>query len=288
MCGIYKIQNNINGKIYIGKSINIKHRWSEHKRDSLVDDEKWENNYRGVQTPIHKAIRKYGVENFTFEVVEICEKEQLNEREIYWIKQLNLTNKNIGYNVTLGGDGYRCGGGENAPGCKITKVESEIIKQKLKERWTVKEIQKLVPLATSGMVHSINYGLSWFDENEIYPISRDNGHRLWSDEEALTIKQEYANGESMTALARKYNCSLDTISSLIRGKSYTNLPIIEKQVDWCFKNPMRKFSEEQVKEFRRRAANGESIKSLRESCGIKCNYATFYNMIKKITYKDIP
>lgn len=287
-CGIYRIQNKINGKIYIGKSVDIKRRWSSHITDSNVDDERWNSNYRGVKTPIHAAIRKYGKENFVFEILEECNKEELNDKEKYWIKTLNATNKENGYNITLGGDGYCCGGGENAPGCKITKAESDLIKQKLKQRWTVKQIQEVVPAATYGIVSAINYGKTWFDENEVYPISIDNGHRTWSDEEAMAIKYRYANGEAIMDLAREFHVTQETISSLVKGKTYTNLPVIKRKVDWARgKSLKRKFSDEEVKIFRQLVRDGESIKSVHESCGISCNYSAFYNMIKRKTYKSV-
>lgn len=58
----------------------------------------------------------------------------LNEREIYWIKFYDSFFN--GYNMTLGGDGYSNGGGENSPGAKITKAQSDLIKKKLKEHWS--------------------------------------------------------------------------------------------------------------------------------------------------------
>ena len=54
----------------------------------------------------HRAVRKYGYVNFKREIIEFCEtKEQLNEREIFWIKELNVTNNKIGYNSSRGGNG---------------------------------------------------------------------------------------------------------------------------------------------------------------------------------------
>lgn len=89
---IYKITNLINGKMYIGqtkRSIDI--RWKEHLRSK--DD-----------SPIHKAFRKYGIENFKIETLEECADELLNEKEIYYIKQYNSYNGHIGYNATPGGE----------------------------------------------------------------------------------------------------------------------------------------------------------------------------------------
>ena len=91
MIGIYKIQNLINGKVYIGQSINIERRFHQHKYDDSQN------------SVIHRAIKKYGIENFSFEVIEECNYKDLDEREIFWIKYYNSSNKNNGYNLTLGG-----------------------------------------------------------------------------------------------------------------------------------------------------------------------------------------
>ena len=88
MTGIYKITNKINGKSYIGQSINIKKRWENHK---CMNGNK--------EYPIYRAFRKYGVENFKFEVLEECEVEELAERELYYILYYESYGK--GYNQTL-------------------------------------------------------------------------------------------------------------------------------------------------------------------------------------------
>lgn len=88
MCGIYKITNLINNKSYIGQSIDIQKRWKKHQ--SATDD-----------FAIHQALRKYGVDNFEFSILEECEQSQLNEREIYWINVYNSIK--YGYNMIPGG-----------------------------------------------------------------------------------------------------------------------------------------------------------------------------------------
>ena len=96
--GIYKVTNKINGKVYIGQSVDIGRRWREHM--TAKDD-----------IYFHKAIQKYGVENFEWEVIEQCKKKDLDEREIYWIEYYDSYNK--GYNCTKGGGGVS--GGEDHP-----------------------------------------------------------------------------------------------------------------------------------------------------------------------------
>lgn len=90
ICGIYKITNLINNKCYIGQSIDINKRWHKH----LYAD--------SSNSVIHTAIKKYGKNNFLFEVIEECPVEALNDREIYWIQYYNSYKE--GYNCTLGGD----------------------------------------------------------------------------------------------------------------------------------------------------------------------------------------
>lgn len=89
MIGIYKITNKINNKVYIGQSVHIERRWAEHCQDSS-------------NSVIAKAIKKYGKENFTFEVLEEYSEEdisKLDERENYFILLYNSIVPN-GYNVT--------------------------------------------------------------------------------------------------------------------------------------------------------------------------------------------
>lgn len=86
---IYQIINQVNGKIYVGKTKHsLKKRFYGHKWNASHD----------VDTPLYRAMRKHGIDNFTIQIIEEC--SNLNEREIHWIEQLSPE-----YNVTKGGDG---------------------------------------------------------------------------------------------------------------------------------------------------------------------------------------
>lgn len=96
ICGIYKITNTINLKAYIGQSVDIENRWKQHK-----------NINRGC-TLLVRAFKKYGIENFSFEIVEICSPEELNEKEKYYISHYRTyADYGRGYNLTTGGDGSK-------------------------------------------------------------------------------------------------------------------------------------------------------------------------------------
>ena len=99
MMGIYKIENLINGKVYIGQSRDIKIRWRAHKDFAF---KQYKNDGQRYYLHLYNAIRKYGLENFSFEVIEETSADKLNEREIYWIKYYNSYEN--GYNNTRGGD----------------------------------------------------------------------------------------------------------------------------------------------------------------------------------------
>lgn len=95
---IYCITNLINNKRYVGKTTqSIEERFIEHCRDSRKE--------RCQKRPLYDAFSKYGIENFKVEELEYVEDDSLlNDKEIYWIKELN-TYGSTGYNASKGGDG---------------------------------------------------------------------------------------------------------------------------------------------------------------------------------------
>lgn len=98
---IYKITNQINNKCYIGQTIKSgEQRWKEHKAHAFGSHPNDQNK------TLYKAIRKYGIDNFTFEILQdnIETYEQLDKAEIYWIDFYNSFVK--GYNETFGGQRY--------------------------------------------------------------------------------------------------------------------------------------------------------------------------------------
>lgn len=104
---IYRYTNKLNGKVYIGQTINEAKRKSRHK--SCKD-----------QDYFHNAIKKYGWENFDYEVVERVDSKLLDERETFWIVECRSNEREYGYNLSLGGEG----GGKRNPevGLKISQT----------------------------------------------------------------------------------------------------------------------------------------------------------------------
>ena len=96
MAEIYKITNTVNGKSYIGQTqYTSEIRFKQHLNAY----------YQNRESTLYQAFDKYGVDNFTLEILEECKINQLDEREVYWIKQFNSFNQ--GYNSTFGGHNGR-------------------------------------------------------------------------------------------------------------------------------------------------------------------------------------
>lgn len=111
MIGIYSITNIVNNKIYIGQSVDVKHRIRNHK---------WALKHnRHNNDHLQKSFNKYGESCFVFGVVCECEECNLDDMERFYIKQYNCTNPNYGYNNETGGN--------------INKHWSEELRTKMKE-----------------------------------------------------------------------------------------------------------------------------------------------------------
>ena len=100
---IYLWKNEINGKLYVGQAKDFRNRTKEHKWNSFNKKSKGYNN------PIHKGVRKYGIENFEVCILEkdLNDYDEMDEKEIYYIKFYDtLANKGKGYNIASGGGSY--------------------------------------------------------------------------------------------------------------------------------------------------------------------------------------
>lgn len=138
---IYKITNHINGKIYVGQTVkSLKERFQKHCWGTT------ENDSYHLNMAIKKAIKKYGKENFTIELIEEVETAKLDEREIYWISYYDSYNK--GYNCTKGGQN-----GATRPTALSWQVENEVIEAKYLG-FSIKEIGEVYNIDRTT-VHNI-------------------------------------------------------------------------------------------------------------------------------------
>lgn len=203
-CGIYKITNKINEHCYIGQSINIEERWREH-RNSINTIESWDRS-------IYQAIRKYGLENFSWEIIEKCSKDELDEKEIYWINYYN-SYKN-GYNQTMGGNGT------HGNSIKITKEQVEEIRSLLKEtNLSNKQIGDKYGVSET-LISAINTGYYWKEINIKYPIRIPEGYFSYRADNGITYYKKIKNNINNK---RKKWPDRETLKQKIRIMSFESI-----------------------------------------------------------------
>lgn len=157
ICGIYKIENKINGHCYIGQSIHIHYRWRQHSRRAFQEDD-GEYNY-----PLYQAFRKYGIENFDFSILEECNREELNTKEISYIKKFDAYNN--GYNQTIGGD--------TSSFVKLTEKQIfEIYDLLLNSKLTQNEIADKYNVHFTT-ISNINTGMTRYHDGIEYPLRKN-------------------------------------------------------------------------------------------------------------------
>lgn len=187
MIGIYKITNLINNKSYIGQSVCIKRRISEHL------------HYKDPQQRIDRAIAKYGKQNFSWEVIEECSITDLSTREQYWINYYNTYHD--GYNDTIGGDG--------SPNLSI-KLSKEDIKQiyTLLKNFELTQNEIAAKFGVSYQVISdINTGKTRIDYNISYPVRKYNiQHYKYISNKNFCVKEQPIKHQTYKRVKQQYYC----------------------------------------------------------------------------------
>lgn len=176
-CGIYKIENLINHKIYIGQSKTIEKRWKQEKERAF------DKSAEEFSKTLCKAFRKYGIENFSFEIIEKCDTSLLNEKEMYWIDFYNSYFD--GYNETKGGDGALWSG------ISLTYEQIKEI-QKILETTsrTNKDIGQQFQVS-ENTICGINTGYYWYDSNINYPIRKRKKEILYCSNCGKQLSKNY-------------------------------------------------------------------------------------------------
>lgn len=241
MIGIYKITCKVNKKIYIGQSLNVENRYkahvNNHTNKNLKDDYK---------TKFYRALRKHGIENFTFEIIEVVEDPtQLNQREAYWIKYYDSF-KN-GYNSTPGGDSVT-GNNDLHPNAKNSNEDILALKKKLVEtKVSQGDLAKEYGI-TQSTVSLINLGKIWSNLGEFdYPLRKvearkegqENARTVLNDKIVMEIRTRYQN-EFGKDIYEDYKdiCSYSTFERALTGRTYKYLPLYKKKEKMWINNPV--------------------------------------------------
>lgn len=165
ICGIYKIENKINGKVYIGQSVDIWKRISAHKSHAFD-----KNNIHAYSLYLYTAMRKYGLDGFTYSLIEQCPKEMLNEREQYWISYYKSNERDRGYNMSDGGTNKYIKSMTSKSNISEKKRRIKKIKDLLiSSDMSIQDIANRFGM-TDASITNINRGHSFFCIDETYPL----------------------------------------------------------------------------------------------------------------------
>lgn len=185
---IYKTTNLTNGKFYVGK------------------DEKNNPNYLGSGIHLKRAVKKYGVENFKKEILEICEnREKLNEKEKYWISTLSATT--LGYNIAEGGTGGKTTPIVHNKGKTYEELYGIEKANELKEKKRLANLGKKLSNEVKEKISNGNKGKKVSDETKQKQSVANKGKKI-SDETKQKISKSvsnfFSNKENRDNLSKKH------------------------------------------------------------------------------------
>ncbi len=239
--GIYEIVNVVNGKRYIGSSINLKNRKMYHWKALR-------NNDRKRACPkLLNAWNKYGESKFVFNVIEyVDDKNKLINREQYWLDYYKTYERGVGYNVApIAGSCYGCHHSQEA----ISKIREKAIGNtrsrgeknhfSILTQSRVSEIKKLLEEDNLRMqdiadiynvsvscISSINCGDTWghvapgFKPRNGYKRGQDCHLAKLTESQVIKIKQMLLSGDKAKAVAKIFNVHPETIRRIRRGVTW--------------------------------------------------------------------
>lgn len=240
--GIYEIKNKINGKMYIGQSRNINKRRSYHL---------WKLRSNNHFNPLlQNSFNKYGEHNFEFIILEECEPNLLNDKEIQYIAKFNAFG--FGYNLSGGGDG---GIGRKVSektrfkisNANIGRIQDEKSKKRKsmasKKLWSTSEYKNKMNLRNHG--GGWNRGVNKTEEEKKHLSKKLKGriiteehkqklHEIYKGENSITaklnendvieIRLRFLNGENQCNIKNDYEVSTQTIYDIVRNRRWKHIP----------------------------------------------------------------
>ena len=221
MVGIYKITNQLTRESYIGQSNNIERRWSEHRKKMKI-----------LNTQLYQAMRLYGIQNFSFEVLEECNITELNEREKFYIQKYDTLN--CGYNMSTI---------ENLQYKINWNIVDEIIDKLKNNSLLESDIAKEYNVSCS-LISQINMGKMWRKDSIQYPI-REVLQRVDKRNYCVDCGKEISknavrcvqcDGKKKIIISERI--SRNELKNLIREKSFSEIGRIYHVSDnavrrWC-------------------------------------------------------
>lgn len=205
--GIYKITNLIDGKVYIGQTVNYNKRKKRHL--SSLENGNHHNEH------LQRAFDKYGEDSFKIELIKKCNIEELDKLERYYIKELDACNHDKGYNMMYGGQRYR----------NFTKEVRLKMSEAGKGRKFTNEHKKKISLAHKGRKLSQEHisKMSATKKKTKIHCGEKNPNALISDSVAKKIIMDLLANMAVKDMANKYQVSSDVVYNIMYNKSYLHI-----------------------------------------------------------------
>lgn len=206
--GVYSITNSLNGKRYIGKSSNIEQRFINHRYCLNRDDVT-----KGVNRHLFNAVKKYGIDNFIFEIIEEVEGEDsLTDRELFWIEHYKTLSRDFGYNLRL----------DSSTRCYVHEETKSLLREVMKgegnpnygNKWSDDQKKRNSDIAKKRHADGL-YGDSWRDK-----ISKSSSE-MWKDSEKKVVMAKKVSKSKRLYTFDQYAkdglfiCSWDSVEDII-------------------------------------------------------------------------
>lgn len=207
---IYVIKNNINNKVYIGQTITPRIRFNAHKNAAR----------KNSPLLIHQAMRRYGVNNFYFEILE-SQIEDYDEKEKYYIKMYNSFMPN-GYNMTEGGGGLNQLSNINYYQFKFDdNLLEDVCGDLMSNEFTLSEIARKYNVNNS-VIDNINLGKTYRNNNYDYPLLKNNSWYLDESKINKVVDLLSSSTMSLEEIANIMETELYNIGRINRGEIKSN------------------------------------------------------------------
>lgn len=212
---VYKITNTLNGKVYIGQTVDYRKRKVGHF--SYLRRNAHRNSY------LQKSFNKYGESSFKMEIIKECAVDELDKLEIYYMRKYNSIDKTLGYNMVIGGN--------------TNKSFPDYIRQKMsrsqKGRIISEEHRKRIGKWHKGKTISpkdIEKANKTKKDNQIQ-WGETNPNAVLTNDDVEKLIKDMLNGLTVEDVMKKYKCSRQTVYGITRNRTYKAiLPNLRKKL----------------------------------------------------------
>ncbi len=214
--GIYCYENTVNGKKYIGQSINLKKRISDHERNFSKDDFKRVNG--GESKPLWYAVKKYGRNNFSLYLVDYCSPERLDDVEEYYIDLFSSLISENGYNILKRGFS-RFGTHHSEETKRKLSISHSNITNETRRRMSESQKGRKHSEGTKKKISESNKGKIISQETIEKFIRTGSSHFMFGKshkDKTIQRMKEKSHGENNSQFGKKKNSA----SSKFRGVNY--------------------------------------------------------------------